>query len=179
MGAQAISTFIDRLFYRESSLDLDQDPNVASSDGSGAPSADPNSITSFAPAISGPVDAVDWYEQLVSTVAVHTSFDSLSSDSLSRLRNEVIKQARAMSVYDQLSADVLIHVIIDVIRTRIEHADILGQVFVNTRWQNKLLKTHDISHGLFGNRGLGFTDYVRYLLTYMGKPAVFQLPHFQ
>lgn len=124
-------------------------------------------------------DGLDWYEQLVSAVAVHTSFDSLTAESMARLRNECIKRARELSVYDRLTADVLIHVIVDVLRIRTEHADILGQVFVDSKWQRRVLKTHDISHGVFGNSGLRLKDYIGQLLTYVGRPATFSLPSFQ
>jgi len=120
---------------------------------------------------------LDWYEDLVSVVAIHTSFDSINSDALARIRNECIKQARALSVYDQLTPDTMLHAVLDVIRIRVEQADILGQVFVDSGWQNKVLKAHDLSRGIFGNHGLSLTDYIRQFLSLTGVPQTFSLPH--
>jgi len=110
---------------------------------------------------------------------MHTTFDSITSDSLARLRNEIIKQARVHNVYDQLSSDVMIHMIIDIIRIRVEHAKVMGEVFVDSKWQHGLLKAHSISKGLFGNNGLNLADYIRQWLHLTGKPQYFQLPSFQ
>lgn len=110
---------------------------------------------------------------------MHTEFETLSSESLARLRNEIIKQARVLSVYNHLSADIMVHVVLDVIRIRHEHAKILGGVFSDSTWQRQMLRAHDIGLGRFTNQGVGIMDKARNLLSLTGRAVSFSLPSFQ
>lgn len=107
---------------------------------------------------------------------MQTTFDRLTIDNLSRIRNEVIKQARANNSYDNLTADLMVHAVLDVLRLRGVHADVLARVISHSEFSSSLTKLDTIARGQFDNKPTSFRQMIDNIKSRLGLPSSYTLP---
>jgi hypothetical protein len=122
-------------------------------------------------------DDLDWYYALVERVAIHTTFDPLDVSALRIMRNEVIKAARVMDVYDRLTTAIIHNAIRDALTLRSNSAEIIKSQFLSPDSQHESLRLHDQSLGFFTNEPKSImASFLGELRMFFGQATSFRMP---